>query len=426
MQYYAPKLIDPNLKTNNPDLRMLTFRRNYLDDIDYQNTLENFNTNNNNYDYIKIRIFEDTKSCLEQIATDSSGINIIVSTNSFEYCKPKGMTQYLIWVKDHKMDHNEVIKYIDKYIRNRNYIIWTNENSNYGSLRQIKHFHLMTSNILPAMTLKKVIIIARHGPRTPLFVLPKLDQTCWANYYPGELTYAGKLYCDDFGKYIAKLYEGFFTFVPEKTIIKTTDSERTIVSARSFIRGLLNIDLSTSIIDRGRNSIDFRELKHLSQFIKLDFQSEILKYVSETDVKLLNQKIYELFGVIITNPEHYYDVNSTLKCYEYQNKNLIPKEWTQKDAKLLYRLSLYYYYKLYCDKYVTGKCTDNILEFVLQITKDPNINFAYISSHDTFVFPCAMRLANKLVRLPEFCSAIRYEIWDRKIRIYYDDQLIHD
>ena len=58
--------------------------------------------------------------------------------------------------------------------------------------------------------LKKVIIVARHGPREPIFILPKLkkfhegkhaDSTASA-----QLTDKGRNYCKMFGEKMRRIY----------------------------------------------------------------------------------------------------------------------------------------------------------------------------------------------------------------------------
>jgi hypothetical protein len=52
------------------------------------------------------------------------------------------------------------------------------------------------------------------------------------------------------------------------------------------------------------------------------------------------------------------------------------------------------------------------------------INFAYLSTHDVVVYPLALRFTKNIIKLPEFCSSVRIEIYDNETRIYYDDNLL--
>ena len=64
-------------------------------------------------------------------------------------------------------------------------------------------------------TLKKVVIVARHGPRAPIRKLDKLDQSFWKDLKTTDkneiavmaaLTEKGKEYCKDFGKFLKHKY----------------------------------------------------------------------------------------------------------------------------------------------------------------------------------------------------------------------------
>ena len=160
MMYFIPAHIDINIKTNNDDLKLLSFRRHYLNEIDYQYIL---NTIPDKHNYIKQKFF--VKNCnnsiiIQQFSMDGIHINIVISLNSFDYSRPKGMDQYLIWVDPEDISIETILVYINKYIDNKNYILWTNGSSVHSSLPQKRHYHLMIQNITPRMTLKKIIILA--------------------------------------------------------------------------------------------------------------------------------------------------------------------------------------------------------------------------------------------------------------------------
>lgn len=430
MEYYYPSEIDLNIKTNNDDLKIIPFKRHYIDEMAYNYTLS---TIKNKHNFIKNKLFErnDDPDVLQQISVGGSKVDIVVCKNSFDYRRPKALDQYLIWV-DNNMANDEVLKYIEEYIQDKDYMIWTNGVSSYSSLPQIKHFHLMVQRITPKMTLKKMIMVARHGPRAPLNYSLKLDLPCWDGYDRGDITKGGINCCRDFGKYIRGIYNRVFTFDKSKIIVKSSGTKRTLISAKYFIKGLFDdesLDIDASVDTRicGCSKLTYDQMitfKHFARQIKLDFNSSILKYVTESNVQLLNSKILELFGFKIKYLDGYFNIYSILQCYIAHDKNLIPKQWTGEDMELLQHLTTFFYSKLFDNEQFMSLFLSDLLISIDELSKNDDINFVYISTHDSIVYPLALKLANTVVKLPEFCSNVRYEFWDNATRIYYDDLLI--
>lgn len=430
MQYFIPSKLINDIRTNNEDLNIISFKRHYLDNIRYHHTLS---TINDKYSYIIKKFFDscNDSEIVQKISIDGEHINMVITTNSFSYSRPKAMDQYLIWVDDNNLTTEDVIKYIDKYINGKNYIIWTNSTTIYSSMPEIKHFHLMIQNISPKLILKKVIIIARHGPRTPLEFVPKLETACWKYYKPGEMTKEGIDYCHNFGKYIKELYGHILKFNKDNIIAKSSDSDRTIMTAKYFFKGLFddsfNANISTDKKTYCSSKLTIEDMNLFEDFskkIKLDLRHQVLEYVTRSDVNLINEKILKLFGYKINNTNEYYLVHSILQCYSINNKHLIPKEWTVKDWELLEYLTTFFYSKLFENKNFVSMFTDGLFELINNIIKDPAINFAFICTHDSNIYSLASKLANTIVKLPYFCSCIRFEIWDAVTRIYYDDLLL--
>jgi hypothetical protein len=178
-----------------------------------------------------------------------------------------------------------------------------------------------------------------------------------------------------------------------------------------------------------QQSIEFRDFH---QAIELNFNSPILRYISQKDISRLNQQIYRLFGTRIMSCGHYFDVHSILQCYRAHDPDLIPREWTQEDQELLQTVTTYFYYELFSNKKFMSLFTDGLIKIIDDVLDNPEIDQAFISTHDSIIYPLAIRFAETVVHLPEFCSSIRLEVWDcidesdSVMRIYYDDLLIRE
>jgi len=282
------------------------------------------------------------------------------------------------------------------------------------------------------MELKKVIIIARHGPRTPIFLLPKLSpepkqgETFSTRLCDAKLTDSGKVMCTKLGENLGKYYKGKIELDQNKDIfIVSSDVNRTIESAELAMKGFLstintheepNIKVHTR--DSLAGDIRFKGVK------RKYFLNSIKNAKIDYDTVDLNNQIRENLGVDIKNNSHeYFDISSTLKCYEYDGLDMahIPKNLLNE----IYNCSRLYYQKLYSDPELVKMFIDPLLDTINEIANDNNIKFAYLSTHDCTLYPLAREFNDgKVVDLPEFCAHIKYEIYDCHTKIYYNDGLI--
>ncbi|KAG5881015.1 hypothetical protein JTB14_016753 [Gonioctena quinquepunctata] len=90
--------------------------------------------------------------------------------------------------------------------------------------------------------LKALIVIFRHGDRTPIQPYPT-DPYRNSSYWPvdfGQLTNTGKIQHLELGKWLRKRYDGFLPpLYSEKDIyVRSTDVDRSLMSAESNLAGL--------------------------------------------------------------------------------------------------------------------------------------------------------------------------------------------
>jgi hypothetical protein len=99
------------------------------------------------------------------------------------------------------------------------------------------------------MKLKKLIILARHGPRESLIFPPKLDISMWKNnkidyytkVYSAKLTELGKIYSKLAGDELMNGYKNNIKFdeLREQDIfIGSTNLERTITTTKYYLLGI--------------------------------------------------------------------------------------------------------------------------------------------------------------------------------------------
>jgi len=91
-------------------------------------------------------------------------------------------------------------------------------------------------------TLKLVHMLYRHGDRTPTETYPNdpyKDVSSWPVSW-GQLTNEGKQRHFALGQYVREKYTGFLsdTYSPDEIVVRSTDIDRTLMSAQSHLAGL--------------------------------------------------------------------------------------------------------------------------------------------------------------------------------------------
>jgi hypothetical protein len=366
--------------------------------------------------------------------------NNYLTINSYPYSKPNLCAQYIYWTLNFNT-HSDVLNNLFKYnILNSNsdYIIWCNSPKS-QSIKTIKHYHIICRDInkpiqiekpIKQYSLKKIVIVARHGPREPVLHLPKLDKFnpentaddlhIDKNITGAQLTKHGVEFCTNFGKYIRKLFGPYFNFDISKSTFKSSCIDRTINSAICFAQGMFGIPVNKDFVEC-INSL-YGDIQ-LNDEQKIQYKKIHDLMILSNANKELDTKIKNIFGYDISNPKDYFNVLSTLYVYKEHDLN-IPQEFTPDDMYILEQVVTEYYYKLFSETEFKYIFTNALLKHIEQIIDNPNINFAYLSTHDVVVYPLALRFTKNIIKLPEFCSSVRIEIYDNETRIYYDDNLL--
>ena len=470
--YYSPQLEDNNYLADGLDLIYFINKSHKI-----KHLLNNINNIDNIDNHILIKKFDE---------------NNYLTKNNFPYLIPLLCNHYIFWTFDNKT-HKDVLEYLTNLNMiniNTEYIICLNNRNNIKILsleqvdilknfeQSIKQYEILirpkifnsTNNIYSTKNiyltnninsnivsnqkkrvLRKIIIVARHGPREPIYLLNNLDPFLHSststntstntstkiNVKDAKLTNQGLKYCYNYGKYIRKIFAiDFFNFDIKKSIAISTNINRTINSAIQFMNGLFdkttfnesNIILSNDLIgDISMTSEDKKEYEEYhNNMTLLSVNSSVSGKVELFESKAnLNKKIYDILGVKINGVKDYFNIHSTIEVYKFHNQS-IPNEWTKELNDQLTTCAEEYYYKLFYKTKFCNMFTDLLLNKINELILDKNINFAYLSSHDVVIYPLAIRIFGQEIHLPYFCSSIRFEIWDEEMRIYYDDILIYN
>lgn len=289
--------------------------------------------------------------------------------------------------------------------------------------------------------LLKVVIVARHGPRNPIRVLSKLDQTVWKELktdneeYRAEktaLTKLGEEYCKSFGKKLSSEYKEMLSLDDNSVAFYSSHTPRTyesaILVAESFVKKkLTKNDLQFHPTISADPSVRFGDEQHVFRKLVTEINiDEVDEVVNRDELKSL---IREHLGPIETT-NHFFDIRSTIECYHFENVPL-PDAITKKHIDDIDICAKSYYKTLASNPFMKFMGRD-IHEFVIDefLTQRNATNvdkkFVYISTHDTIVFPLSQHINSDYTKIPFFCSHIKYELYEDHIEIYYDDVKIKE
>jgi hypothetical protein len=482
INYYVPQLEDLHYLADGLNLLYMV-RRSYLMErkyLEHRKALKNINVTES--DIVK-NIIADDKSLIKKFDD-----NNYLTTNSFPYSNPLLCNHLIFWTLNNKT-HRDVLNMVAKINLinpETEYLIWQNS-PKAQSIKTIKHYQiLLRSKIFKSIDntprkLRKIIIVARHGPREPIHPLSKLNKfdpnnltklnndissdseslvssdnstnsisstnsvtksiksTESAESYAknvkkvkdAKLTPQGLKFCYNYGEYIRKLFDPYLVFDPTltsgKTVVLSTNVNRTINSAIQFMNGLCKMDgLVTPYTEKNIVlSDDLLGDINMTEETRAEYNDFHDKIVISNANKEFDNKLYQILGAKVNGVKDYFNIQSTLKVYQFHNQDL-PKEWTPELNNQLNECAAEYYYKLFSGnkKIFRNRFTDKLLDKVATIIADKDINFAYLSTHDVVIYPLALRIAGEQVHMPDFCASVRFEIWDGEMRIYYDDVLI--
>jgi hypothetical protein len=273
----------------------------------------------------------------ENINLDSYFVDIINNNNNYVFPNSK----YSFFTINNISSQNDIYKYFNFDKNLYNFIIWKNP---------IYKYNIIIRPKLNKITLQKIFIISRHGPREPIFIPPKFIKTYWKNYkdfnYNADLTDLGKHYSKHIGELLYKNYKNDFDFNSlnnDNIIICSTNFDRTIQTAILTLDGIgltnkyNNISIIKNISD---NILDEKDHENYIKKFNTDIEFDInLSYV--------NEQIEKLTGMKINTFKDYYELATTIKCYEFNNYQMLndikDNESLNKLKSVIYYLSIYYY-----------------------------------------------------------------------------------
>jgi hypothetical protein len=267
----------------------------------------------------------------------------------------------------------------------------------------------------------KVIIIGRHGARAPILHLSGLPEYDWGvdigdfqkMLSGAPLTNKGRTQTEELGKKAKNNYNDMIDDHTKITIY-SSNVERTIETAKIFTKHFVNSDKIKIVVDN-RLAGDI----HFPQNKKDQFFDARKKVRVQNDTDELRKEIKDKLKFDVTESFNYFEISSTLKCYEAEgiSDSLNDDTWS-----CIHENSEKYYYELFSDACTLELMTKGILELLEEI-KNEDDKFVYISTHDVILYPLARLIFNEKVKMPEFNEQMVLKVYDDYMECHYGNKV---
>ena len=403
-----------------------TFSRTYLTKFKYkysQKNLSDVQIKNKLIDTLSQKYF------LDYITLDN---NLILTNNKYPYVSTNNNAMFIIWDVNGKTTIDDIQKIINKYFIDYNYLVWRNP-CTYQSIKLIKHYHVVFKSHTIKPVLKKVVLVVRHGPREPIYLPKNFESGYWSldksknlvdKSIKAKITCLGKIYCQFCGQEAYDYYSNEINFnklSKEQILIESSHIERTVQSALYYMNSFrFNFNNEDIIISDCLASDKLFNLLELASY---------QKYIQNFDLDINTDKLNKLtemvIGQKINNSIDYFHIYSTIKCYKVHEYKLPCDidnlyDLIEQTATLAYNEANEPKNNIYSR--VIG---EQMLKHIFDILRSNKI-LSYLSTHDNMIiallkYMCERYNLNiKLFDIPNFCSCVRFELWNNKLRIYYD------
>jgi hypothetical protein len=409
----------------NNGFELQTFSRTYLTKFMYKNSQKGLSNEQIKNNLLKSFCYKDF------INYKQLDNNLVLTNNKYPYVSTNDNPIFIIWDISGKSSILDIKKIVDKYFSSYNFLIWRNPFI-HQSVKLIKHYHLVIRKPIKKPILTKVLLLVRHGPREPIHLPKNFDSSYWSEdtklnvltrTIKARMTNLGKLYCIFRGEEAKKYYEKelFYNSLEINDIlVESSYVERTQESAKYYMKGLgfdkCNIEISNFLASD----------KILNHFDLLNYKLFMDNFNLNIDTSKLNNSLEKVVGEKINNSMDFFHILSTTNCYKVHNYNL--PQGLEENYKLLEEISTLVYNEANDDKKnkyakILG---EQLLLHIFELLENEK-KLIYLSTHDNMIMTLVKYISNKyeleikLFDIPDFCSCIRFEIWnDDLLRIYYD------
>ncbi|XP_040288878.1 prostatic acid phosphatase [Bufo bufo] len=309
-------------------------------------------------------------------------------------------------------------------------------------------------------TLKFVVLVFRHGDRSPSMTYPndKYQENSWPDGF-GQLTQLGMEQHYELGKYLRKRYSGFLneTYSRHEVHVRSTDVDRTLMSAQANLAGLYppvgrqiwnkNIawqPIPVHTVPLSEDNLISMPLQNCPLYNKLQIET----YASQEYHDLVDPYkdfIYSLqngTGFSYEELNYLYNLWITydaLLCKQIHNYTM--PDWATEDVmdKLsllsdIFMSTMFGVYKQHeKSRLQGGVLVSSILKNITHAATTPSSNLKLImySAHDTTIVALQMALNVFNGKSPPYAACHIFELYkadngEYTVKMYYQNDLLVD
>ncbi|KRY20271.1 Lysosomal acid phosphatase [Trichinella patagoniensis] len=295
-----------------------------------------------------------------------------------------------------------------------------------------------------------VHVMWRHGARAPLTLFPsEYDHTIqnWPNGL-GELTPLGILQQFQLGTFLRQRYEKLIPKYKSDTIyIRSTDSNRTIMSAMANLAGMFPPENSQNILNLTWQPIPIHTIpKTLDKvldvtystcpypdhvFYSEEMNSETVRAIMEEKAALFDF-LRERTGLEIPTFTDIFDVYDLLNCEKAHNMVETNRTWMNEALfkeieDLFFKSTLHYYSNSKITPFRGGPLLQSVAEVLMKKAKkiyNDQLKYMAYSAHETGIiaFFTSMQIYNTSL-IPDFAACIMTELYEEEDGTYTVDIL---
>lgn len=291
--------------------------------------------------------------------------------------------------------------------------------------------------------------IIRHGDRTPLHTIPVLTHV-WAEG-PGQLTAKGLAQEHELGKRLRTKYVEQYGLLPQNYLntslyVRSTDTDRTLMSAQAVLMGLYPLGTGPSILPEGYQPIPIhtKSPEH-DELIPYHLDSEKQKHF------LFNKYVYpkkhwldktqekqgkfaawsKATGVKINNLYQVIKISDSFFIYQ-QHQLPLPKHLTESEISDIISTGKWALTALFEPKEMGDFVGSDLLTTVTDylnsaIEQKTPLKYVLLSGHDSSLLSLLSAMGAPLTTPPAYASILHfavYETEDKKhtIRILFNEK----
>ncbi len=290
---------------------------------------------------------------------------------------------------------------------------------------------VFTSQSLAKETLIFAVDIIRHGDRTPLFLMEKVPYA-WKEGL-GQLTIEGMKQEYALGKKLRERYVDELKLLPvdyqsEKLYVRSTDYDRTLMSAQSLLMGLYpdgplqNNYQPIPIHSQPKE----KDILISNEVDKQQFDELVEKHVYpsqawQAKTKLTQSKWHkwsELTGWKIKNLRDVVKLGDMLFIYQL-HQHPLPKELSQADIDEIIGISKWGVAALYQPKVIgefLGKPQHKLVaDYLNEASLQKNaLKYVLLSAHDSTLLAIMSALGAPLPKMPPYASHLSFSLYENE------------